>query len=114
MRTFLITAAAIAITSTSAFAFGQDTIDANQSVQARRIEQGRYTGELTRRELRALQAEQARIAEMERRAKADGYVSKREYNQIHDAQINAYRHINSETHDGQVSFWRKWMSGNRY
>ena len=115
MRTFLITAAVIAVTSTGAFAGQrQDTIDANQAVQAQRIEQGRYSGELTRSEYRALKIEQARIAEMERRAQADGTVSRREYNQIHDAQIGAYRHIKTETHDGQVSFWRKWLYNSRY
>jgi outer membrane lipopolysaccharide assembly protein LptE/RlpB len=114
MRTLLITFAAIAMTTTGAFAFGQDTIDANQAVQAQRIEQGRYSGELTRREYRALKAEQARIADMESRAKADGYVSRREYNKIHDTQIQAYRHIKSETHDEQVSFWRRWLYNSRY
>ncbi len=114
MRTLLITAAAIAFTTTGALAFGQDTIDANQAVQARRIEQGRYSGELTRREYRALKAEQARIAEMERQALADGRLSHREYHQIHDAQTGAYRHIKTETLDGQVSFWRKWFYNTRY
>jgi hypothetical protein len=114
MRKLLITVAALTMTATGAFAFGQDTIDANQSVQAQRIEQGRYSGELTRREYNALKTEQARIAAIERRAQADGYVSRREYSQIHDAQIQAYRHIKSETHDSQVSFWRKWLFNSRY
>jgi hypothetical protein len=113
MNRFLVTAATLAMTATSAFAYGEATIDANEAVQASRIEQGRYSGQLTRREYRALKAEQARIHEMEARAKADGYVSKREYNQIHDAQINAYRHIKSESTDGQVSWYRRWLYNHR-
>jgi uncharacterized membrane protein YebE (DUF533 family) len=113
MNRILITAATLAITASSAFAYGEATIDANEAVQANRIEQGRYTGQLTRREYRALKTEQARIQAMENRAKADGYVSKREYNRIHDAQINAYRHIKSESTDGQVSWYRRWLYKNR-
>ena len=113
MNRILITAATLAITASSAFAYGESTIDANEAVQAQRIEQGRYNGQLTRREYRDLKAEQARIEAMENRAKADGYVSKREYNQIHNAQINAYRHIKSESTDGQVSWYRRWLYLNR-
>jgi uncharacterized membrane protein YebE (DUF533 family) len=109
MNRFLITAATLALTTTSAFAYGQATIDANEAVQAQRIEQGRYSGELTRKEYRELKVEQARIQAMEARAKADGHISRREYNKIHDAQINAYRHIKSESTDGQVSWYRRWL-----
>jgi uncharacterized membrane protein YebE (DUF533 family) len=109
MKRFLITAATLAVTASSAFAYGGATIDANEAVQAQRIEQNRYNGELTRREYRALQAEQARIKDMEARARADGHISKREYNKIHDAQIEAYRHIKSESNDGQVSWYRRWL-----
>jgi uncharacterized membrane protein len=87
----------------------QQTIDANQAVEAKRIADARLKGDLTRSEYRALQAEQARIAEMERKVHADGHVSKREYNKIHDAQIGAYRHIKSESNDGQVSWFRRWL-----
>jgi hypothetical protein len=87
----------------------QDTIDANQAVEAQRIANARLKGDLTRSEYRALQAEQARIAEMERKAQADGRISKREYSKIHDAQIGAYRHIKAESNDGQVSWIRRWF-----
>lgn len=109
MKRILITGAALAATATGALAYGNRTIDANEAIQAQRIEQGRYSGEINRREYRALTAEQARIHELEARAKADGHVSKREYNRIHDAQIEASRHIRSESTDGQVSLWRKWL-----
>jgi uncharacterized membrane protein YebE (DUF533 family) len=110
MKRFLITAATLTLTASSAFAYGQATIDANEAAQARRIEQARRSGDLTRKEYRDLKSEQARIEAMETRAKADGHVSKREYNQIHNAQINASQHIRSESTDGQVSYWRKWFA----
>lgn len=110
-----LTSALTAITfgTAQAHAFGQQTIDANQDVQAERIEEARANGELTRREYRALKAEQARIAEMERNAQADGHVSVREFNQIHEAQIGAYRNVKQETTDGEVSYWRRWLSRHR-
>jgi hypothetical protein len=119
MTAKLIVLAAVAVTSSlaanaPAHAFGQQTIDSNQDVQGQRIEDARLKGELTRREYRELKAEQARIAEMERKAKADGHVSVREFNKIHDAQIGAYRHVKQESTDGEVSFWRRWLYRNRY
>ena len=81
--------------------------------QARETEQGRYNGELTRREYRDLNGEAARIQEMERRAKADGYVSRREFKEIREAQTEHERHIQSETHDGQKSWWRRWLYRHR-
>ena len=77
--------------------------------QAREVETGRYQGELTRQEYRQLQSERARIAELERKAKADGYVSRKEFREIREAQDAAERHIQSETHDGQKSWWRRWL-----
>lgn len=109
MNRFLITAAALALTATSALAYGKATVEANEAAQASRIEQGRYNGELTRREYRNLKAEQDHILELERRAKADGHLSKREYHQIHDAQINASRHIKQESTDNQTSWYRRWL-----
>ncbi|NOU04827.1 MAG: hypothetical protein HOO99_01465 [Hyphomicrobiaceae bacterium] len=106
----ILTAAAIAtLTATGAFAYGDETIDANRDAQRQRIEQGRYNGELTRREYRDLKAEQAKIDADIARAKADGRITKREYSKIHDEQIGSYRHIKSESSDGQKSFWRRWL-----
>ena len=113
MNRILITTAAFALTASGAFAYGTKTIDANEAAQANRIEQSRLTGQLTKKEYRDLQVEQARIQAMEARAKADGYVSKREYNQIHNAQLNAYDHIKQEANDGQVNFLRRWLSNHR-
>ena len=37
---------------------------------------------------------------------ADGYVSLMGFRDVRDAQNTAERHIQSETHDGQKSWWR--------
>lgn len=105
---------AVAATAGGAQAYGQKKVDEERAAEAARIEQGRYSGELTRREYRDLRAEQRAIKEMESRALADGHISKREYRQISEAQRNASRHIYQETHDGQVSWYRKWLYQHRY
>ena len=109
MTRILTAIALVAVTATGAFAYGEDTIEANRDIQKNRIEQGRYNGELTRREYRQLKAEQAKIDADIARAQADGRITKREYKQLHDEQIEAYRHIKAESTDGQKSFWRRWL-----
>jgi len=103
----------LAISATGAQAYGEKQIDAIEAREAAAIEQGRYSGQLTRREYRDLKAEQQAIRSMEARAKADGYVSKREYREIREAQSNAARHIYQETHDGQKSWYRRWLYNHR-
>jgi opacity protein-like surface antigen len=106
----LVTFAAAALVTVPAQAGQrQDTIDANQAVQQQRIDDARLKGELSRKEFRQLSAEQARIAEMERQTKADGHVSKAEYNKIHEAQTEAYRHIKTESTDKDGSPIRRWL-----
>jgi cell division protein FtsL len=106
----LVTFAAAALVTVPAQAGQrQDTVDANQAVQQQRIEDARVKGELSRKEYRQLSTEQARIGEMERQAKADGHVSKAEYNKIHDAQTEAYRNIKSESTDKDGSPIRRWL-----
>lgn len=76
---------------------------------SREVETGRYQGELTRREYRDLQLERGRIVELERQAKSDGYISRKEFKEIRAAQDTAERRIQSETQDGQKSWWRRWL-----
>ena len=91
-------------------------IDATEARQAREIEQARRAGQLSQRELNELRNEQARIHELERRAKADGYVSPSERVAIRNAQAQAERHIQQDTHNrenaynqGHVRPWyRRW------
>ncbi len=82
-------------------------IDARQRNQAYNIQKGRWGGGLTQHEYLKLRAEQARIAEMERRAKADGHISRYERNRIDHAQDAARRHIVQERRDGQTAWWRR-------
>lgn len=110
MKTVALALAALAASASIATAHDTSRIDRAQSVQSSYIEQSRRSGQLTRSEYRELQAEQNRIAEMERRAKADGNVTGREYRAIREAQVDARRHIWSESHDRDVSIWRRWFS----
>lgn len=102
------------LTTAGAYDNGPSRIDRTQAWQRYEIEQARRSGQLTRREYGALQAEQARIAEMERRAKADGYVSPHERRDIREAQRQAETHIYTESHDRQVNYWRRWKSQHGY
>ena len=76
-------------------------IDRRQAEQAREIERGQRNGSLTAREVSDLKAEQARIADLERRAKADGVVTHQERQQIRNAQSAAGRHIAAEESDNE-------------
>ncbi len=106
----------IALTSTTAFAYdrtGYDrTGERREAYQERAIEQARRSGELNGREYRQLQSEQARIDELQRRAKADGRVDRYESAQIRRAQNEASRHISQESHDSEKAGggrrWNRW------
>ena len=111
-----VTLTTLALSTTASFADSrarEAIVDANRATELRAIEQGRYTGELTRREYRELLAEQARIREMERNAEAKGYISKHDFREIRAAQKAADQHIYNETHDAEVSLWRKWLYKHR-
>ena len=106
----LIAATAALATTMSAGAYAYDreaNIDARRAEQAYRIRHYRHTGELTLLEKWRLQAEQNRIAAMERAAERDGYISRREARAIAHAQDRAGRHIYRESHDGQKAWWRR-------
>ena len=93
-----------AATSASAI----DQIDRREQIQENRIRAGVRSGEITRHEYRVLEAEQSRIRELERRARADGHIDSRERAQITQAQNAASRHIYRESHDNQRAWWRRW------
>lgn len=89
---------------TTGMAFAQaDTpgIDRRQANQAKRIDQGIASGQLTPREANRLEREQNRITRMEDRAKADGVVTDKERARLNRAQNRASRHIAREKHDAQ-------------
>jgi uncharacterized membrane protein YebE (DUF533 family) len=109
----LSTAAVIAASVGTLPAAAYDQTDARQYNQQQRINQGVRSGQITGREYQQLQTEQARIAQLERQAKADGYVSSAERARLSAAQNNASRHIAQESHDGE-SRWNRWWGGRRH
>ena len=68
-------------------------LDKHQQHQENRINQGVASGAINKKEERQLKMEQARIKRMEKRAKKDGTVSKREKKHINHAQNHASHHI---------------------
>ena len=62
---------------------------------------------MNRSEYTKLEAEQTRIREMERQAKADGYVSPAERARSRQAQTEASRHIYQEKHDSEQAYGRR-------
>lgn len=88
-------------------------VDARQSNQQRQIQQGVRNGSVTRSEAAELAAEQRRIAEYERRAKADGRLDPREQASLNHMQNSASRNIYQESHDREArnyngGWWRRW------
>jgi Spy/CpxP family protein refolding chaperone len=107
-----LAAVAIAATlGTAATAHAYDSIDARQASEARRIEQGRRSGELSWREYRALKSQQSRIAADERRARADGVVTPEERHRLNRELDQASHDIYRLKHNGEVSrryWWNRW------
>lgn len=99
-RTLLAGIAALTVSTVGASAY--DSIDRAQSNQQARIQQGLRDGSLTRHEAARLQAEQARIADFERRAKADGHIDRREGAILGRALNESSRHIYQERHDREA------------
>lgn len=76
-------------------------VDARQERQDQRIENGRAAGQLTARETRRLEREQAGIQRIEDQAKADGAVTARERARLQRAQNNASRDVRRQKRDRQ-------------
>ena len=110
----IMTIAALALVATTAAASAQgyaaNRIDSREARQEHRIDQGRRTGQLTRHELLHLEAQQARIRQMQRQAMRDGRVDRHEAGAIERAQNTAGRRIAHERHDHQRrGLWhRRW------
>ena len=105
-RISMLTLGALLATTTIASAdyyssYSTRNIDARQANQEHRIQQGLRSGDLTRSEYHRLEGQQARIHQMERQAKSDGYVSAAERARIRQAQNEASRHIYQEKHDSE-------------
>jgi hypothetical protein len=83
------------------------SIDQAQTRQAKRIEQGRQTGNITWTEGVKLRAEQNRIAKLEAEFRSDGYLSPAERRKLRLLQNEASEHIASERSDGWRRAW--WL-----
>lgn len=69
--------------------------------QQKRIDQGLRSGRLTKQEGRRLRAEQTRILQLERRYKADGYLSRKERVHLEQLLNRAGQHIYNALRDGR-------------
>jgi butyrate kinase len=78
-------------------------VDQREANQQARIAQGAASGQLTPRETRRLERQQARINRAETHAKADGKVTKHERKHLRHMQKKASRNIYHQKHDAQVS-----------
>jgi hypothetical protein len=84
-----------------AFTLANAGVNQRQRRQQRAIRQGIHSGELTGREVRRLEREQARIRRDEARARSDGRFTLRERARINREQNRARVHIYRQKHDRQ-------------
>lgn len=80
-------------------AFAARPADQRQVRQQQRIEQGVYTGNITRTELKELKREQHRIAKFKQKASLDHYVSSKEARKIDRMQNRANNNIYRYKHN---------------
>jgi hypothetical protein len=85
MKTVILASLLLAVTSASSFA-GTPLINARQNIQQHRILKGVLQGDLTFPEAQQLRNGQARVQNLENKAKADGVVTPIERARIHAAQ----------------------------
>lgn len=98
-------AATIIILSFSAKTFAQTAtpvVTQKQITQEARIQDGKRSGELTRREKRHLQMQQAKIQNDKSVAKSDGVVTPQERSKLHREQRRADHNIYRQKHDNQT------------
>ena len=97
--------AALAIASFGAFAAGTATprVDQREVNQQARLDAGDASGQFTARETNRLDKQQARIASVEAKDKADGTVTAKERQQLHRIQKHATKNIYVQKHDPQVA-----------
>jgi hypothetical protein len=94
----------VVVSLSATMALAQDrTIraDERQMAQRTRIHQGRESGDITRREAVSLREDQRHIRRSERRAKADGDVSRYERRRLERKQDRASRRIHHARNNPQ-------------
>ena len=78
-------------------------VDQRQTNQQARIDQGVASGQLTARVTNRLDKQQARIAAVEAKDKADGKVTKAERAELHRMQNRASKNVYVQKHDAQTA-----------
>ena len=103
MRKFvsLLVSAVFLLGASAVSMAGQRGINARQHREQQRIFRGIRNGELTWNEARRLEGGLSRIRRVERRARADGYLSPRERARLQHGLNRESRRIHRQTHDGQ-------------
>jgi hypothetical protein len=76
-------------------------VQKRMGIQEQRIDQGIESGQLTPREAGRLEANQARIKQMEQRMKSDGQLTGRERNRLQNMLDNSGARIFRQKHDRQ-------------
>lgn len=71
--------------------------------QEQRIDQGVSSGALTPKETGRLEAEQAKIRQMEQRMKSDGQLTPNERQKLNNMQDRSSQHIYNQKHDAQTA-----------
>ena len=98
----LVGAALVSILLLGNLMFAQGTVNQRERRQQRRIADGVKDGELTQKEARKLEKQQAKIHKAEARAKADGEFTAKERAKIQKRQNKASHQIYKEKHDKQT------------
>lgn len=97
----ILVATAVATIAVSAFAqTATPNIDQRQANQEARIQQGKATGTLSKREAARMEAGQAKVDGMKAAAAADGKVTRSERKAIKKEQNKQSRRIHRQKHDG--------------
>ena len=94
MTIALIITGFVFVNSTSAGRAGKRQIN-----QQRRIHQGVRSGEITKKEFKLLEREQARLQKSKKRALSDGELTRREKIKLEHRQDKASRHIYRAKHN---------------
>ena len=105
MKKIILTAAIMIAMGYSANMLAQTAtpgVTKKQINQEARIQEGKQSGELTRREKRNLQLQQAEIQQDKKAAKADGVVTPGERRHIKREQRRADANIYHQKHDAQT------------
>ena len=96
----LIAAAGVAVAFSASAQTATPNIDQRQANQQARIEQGKATGTLSKREAARMEAGQAKVQGMKQAAAADGKVTRAERQAIQKEQNKQSRRIYRQKHDG--------------